>query len=159
MVFDRGPSGVERREVYIHGGHHDAPLTLFPPTSDQLESLGRYFLRPGDGPCPLPIESSILNGYRYHPHDAMSRYKIFRNRYERKEPQTRSDDRRYMDGRNWPELEYLFKWIELQENKRAGIKIDEVELAAVEEGMQRITPSSPQWVDPEAAAQDSLQPL
>lgn len=89
----------------------------------------------------------------------MSRYKIFRNRYERKEPQTRSDDRRYMDGRNWPELEYLFKWIELQENKRAGIKIDEVELAAVEEGMQRITPSSPQWVDPEAAAQDSLQPL
>lgn len=149
----------QRREVYIHGGHHKAPLTLFPPTSQQLESLGQYLLQPGGGPCPLPIHSSLLNGYRYHPHDAMSRYNIFRDRYERNEPQTRSDHRRFMDGRNWPEVQYLFKWMELQETKAQGIEIDEEELAAVEEGMRRITPSSPHWVEADATDQKSLDHL
>ncbi|KAG8156838.1 hypothetical protein KVR01_013251 [Diaporthe batatas] len=106
-------------------------------------------VEPGDCPCPLPIKSSQLNGYRYNPHDAMSRYNIFRDRYERNEPEVRSNHRVFMDGRNWPEVQYLFKWMELQEKKAAGIDIDEAELAAVEEGMRRITPSSPQWFEPE----------
>ncbi|POS75812.1 hypothetical protein DHEL01_v205796 [Diaporthe helianthi] len=109
-----------------------------------------------NGPCPLPIESSLQNGYRYHPHDAMSRYNIFRDRYERIEPATRNNNRVFMDGRNWPEVQYLFKAIELQEKKIWGMEIDEAELAAAEEGMRRITPSSPHWIEPDAMDEDSL---
>lgn len=131
--------------MYLHGGHHKAPLTLFPPTSDQFGSLVRFLLHPDDGPCPLPIEASRLDGYRYHPDDAISRFNIFRDRYERNEPPTRSTHRRFMDGRNWPEMEYPFRWIDLPEKCAQGIEIDESEMAAAEEGMRRITPSSPDW--------------
>lgn len=65
-----------------------------------------------------------------------------------------------MDGRNWPEVEYLFQFIELQEKRVQGLEIDDAELAAAEEGMRRITPSSPHWqeagvMDPGATGGDS----
>ncbi|KAH8758879.1 hypothetical protein F5883DRAFT_565166 [Diaporthe sp. PMI_573] len=160
VVFDRGPSGTKRREMYLHAGHQQSPLTLFPPTSDQFKSLVQFLLQPGSGPCPLPIEASRLNGYRYHPDDAISRFNIFRDRYERKEPPIRSTHHSWNNSRNWPEMEYLFEFIALQEKRAQGIEIDEAELNAAEEGMRRITPSSPDWqgagvMDPEADPRDS----
>lgn len=52
-------------------------------------------------------------------------------------------------------MEYLFEFVALQEKSAQGIGIDEAELTAAEEGMRRITPSSPDWqgagvMDPEA---------
>lgn len=131
--------------MYLHAGHQKAPLTLFPPTSDQFDSLIRFLLQPDAGPCPLPIEASRLNGYRYHPHDAITRFNIFRDRYERKEPPTRSTHHKWNNATNWPEVEWQFEWITLQEKRAQGIEIDEAELTAAEEGMQRITPSSTNW--------------
>lgn len=175
VVFDRGTSGTEvsplvpvyeasnkvacpqltlishsssqRKEMYLHGGHKKAPLTLFPPTSDQLESLAQYLLQDHSVaiPCPLPITASRLNGYRYHPHDATSRFNIFRDRYERKEPPTRSTHRIFMDGRNWPEMEYLFQVLDLHSRRADGENIDDAEIAEAEEGRRRITSSSPYW--------------
>lgn len=57
-------------------------------------------------------------------------------------------------------MEYLFEFIALQEKLAQGIEIDEAELTAAEEGMRRITPSSPDWqgagvMDPEADPRDS----
>lgn len=148
--------------MYLHGGNHKAPLTLFPPTSDQFESLVRFLLeeQPAPGPCPLPIQASQLNGYRYHPHDAISRFNIFRDRYERQEPPTRSTNRVYMDGRNWPEMGYLFQVLDLHSKRSEGEQVDEAELAEAEEGRRRITPSSPYWpyggeIDPEETCTDS----
>lgn len=148
--------------MYLHGGHKKAPLTLFPPTSDQFDALAQYLLQGQSAaiPCPLPIKASRLNGYRYHPHDSISRFNIFRDKYERKEPPTRSTHRMYMDGRNWPEMEYLFQVLDLHSKRAQGEQIDEAELAAAEEGRRRITPSSPYWpyggeIDPEATCTDS----
>ncbi|KAL2272324.1 hypothetical protein FJTKL_06951 [Diaporthe vaccinii] len=161
VVFDRGPSGTERKEIYLHGGHKKAPLTLFPPTSEQFDSLAQYLLQGQSAatPCPLPIHASCLNGYRYHPDDAMSRFNIFRDRYERKEPPTRSTHHIYMDGRNWPEMGYLFHVLDLHSKRAQGEQVDEAELAAAEEGRRRITPSSPWWpyggeIDPEVTCTD-----
>lgn len=133
--------------MYLHPGHRKAPLTLFPPTSDQFDSLAKYLLQSQSLaiPCPLPIEASRLNGYRYHPHDAISRFNIFRDRYEREEPPTRSTHRIYMDGRNWPEMEYLFQVLDLHSRRAQGEQIDDAEIAEAEEGRRRITPSSPDW--------------
>lgn len=151
--------------MYLHAGQIKAPLTLFPPTAEQFDSLTQYLLR-GQTPatsCPLPIKASQLNGYRYHPHDAISRFNIFRDRYERKEPPTRSTHRIFMNGRNWPEMGYDFQVIELHSRRAQGEQIDETELAAAEEGRRRITPSSPYWpyqpyggeIDPNATCTDS----
>lgn len=57
-------------------------------------------------------------------------------------------------------MEYLFEFIALKEKRTQGIEIDEAELTAAEEGLRRITPSSPDWqgagvVDPEADPRDS----
>lgn len=57
-------------------------------------------------------------------------------------------------------MEYLFEFVALQEKRAQGIEIDEAELIAAEEGMRRITPSSPDWqgagvIHPEADARDS----
>lgn len=57
-------------------------------------------------------------------------------------------------------MEYLFEFITLQEKRARGIEIDEAELTAAEEGMRRITPSSPDWqgaglMDPEADPRES----
>ncbi|KAL1854503.1 hypothetical protein Daus18300_011424 [Diaporthe australafricana] len=145
--YEQYPYGIAdvRREMYLHAGHHEAPLTLFPPTSDQFESLARYLLQPDAGPCPLPIVPSRRNGYRYHPHDAMSRFNIFRDRYERNEPPARSTHHSYKNGRNWPEVEYTFLLLDLESKRAQGIQIDEAELAEAQEGLRRITPSSPDW--------------
>lgn len=148
-LFSRFPS--QRKEMYLHGGHRKAPLTLFPPTSDQLDTLVQYLLQEQSvaTPCPLPIKASCLNGYRYHPDDAISRFNIFRDRHERKEPPTRSTHRILMDGRNWPEMGYEFQVIDLLYKRAQGEQIDEAELAAAEEGRRRITPSSPYWPNEE----------
>lgn len=57
-------------------------------------------------------------------------------------------------------MEYLVEFIALKEKRTQGIEIDEAELTAAEEGLRRITPSSPDWqgagvVDPEADPRDS----
>lgn len=61
-------------------------------------------------------------------------------------------------------MEYLFEFIALQEKRSQGIEIDDAELIAAEEGMRRITPSSPDWqgagvMDPEADPRDSSKTL
>lgn len=132
--------------MYIHNGTPQGPLTLFPPTSDQAESLSRYLLREQQDPssCPLPIQASLLNGYRYHPDDAISRFNVFRDRYERTEPPTRSTHRRIMNGWNWPEMYYQVHVLNLYYARGRGERVDDAELAAAEEGRWRITPSSPE---------------
>lgn len=57
-------------------------------------------------------------------------------------------------------MEYVLEWIALQEKRAQGIELDEAELRAAEEGMRRITPSSPDWhvsgmMDPRTTDGDS----
>ncbi|KAL2282384.1 hypothetical protein FJTKL_10986 [Diaporthe vaccinii] len=156
VVFDRGPSGTERREMYLHACSIHKPFTLFPPTEDQFKSLVRFLMSPiQDGPTadetpssssvPLPITASSLNGWRYHPDDAMSRFNIFRDRYERIEPPTKRWSNSILSGTNWPETGYEMTLMLLDIDRRNGKPVDEAVVPEAQAGVNRITPSSPNW--------------
>ncbi|KAG6354041.1 hypothetical protein INS49_005012 [Diaporthe citri] len=165
VVFDRGPSGIERlyldhqrREMYLHGCSIHSPFTLFPPTDDQFESLVRFLMSPlQDGPTAdqkpssrsvqLPIKASSLNGWRYHPDGAMCRFNIFRDRYERLEPPTKRWSNSILSGTNWPETGYEMTLMLLDIDRRNGKPVDEAVVAEAQAGIKRITPSSPIWPD------------
>lgn len=118
--------------MFLHAGISSGPSTLFPPTPDQFEALVGFLLQEHQvsGTYPLPISASVLNGYRYHPDDAISRFNIFRDRYERVEPPTRSTHHTIMSGKNWPEMYFAFLEVDLLEKRAAGEKVDDAELAA-----------------------------
>lgn len=139
--------------MYLHGSSIKAPFTLFPPTADQFESLAQFLLSPledaqntlGNSSGPLPIQASALNGWRYHPDDAMSRYHIFRDRYERIEPPTVRWSSYIRNAKNWPETGYEMTLMLLEIDRRDGKPVDEAKIAEAQEGIKRITPSSPNW--------------
>ncbi|KAK7716108.1 hypothetical protein SLS64_003260 [Diaporthe eres] len=89
------------------------------------------------------MNSSLRNGWRYHADDAISRFNIFRDRYERKEPPNRCDSR--INGWNWPEVAYEINLMNLRAARAQGEPVDDAEIAEAEEGIKRITPSSPNW--------------
>lgn len=141
--------------MYLHGCSLKSPFTLFPPTVDQFESLARFLLSPlHDGPTkqtpsnisvPLPITASSLNGWRYHPDDAMSRFNIFRDRYERIEPPTKRWSNSIRSAKNWPETGFEMTLMLSEIDRMDGKPVDEAAVAEAEAGMKRITPSSPSW--------------
>lgn len=94
---------------------------------------------------PLPITASSLNGWRYHPDDAMSRFNIFRDRYERIEPPTKRWSNSILSGTNWPETGYEMMLMLLDIDRRNGKPVDEAVVAEAQAGVNRITPSSPNW--------------
>lgn len=135
--------------MYLHNGSLKGPSTLFPPTTEQFESLTQYLLASDTvqtqdrGSCPIPIRASLHNGWRYHADDAISRFNIFRDRYERKEPPSRCDSR--INGWNWPEVAHEINLLNLRAARAQGEPVDDAEIADAEEGTKRITPSSPNW--------------
>lgn len=135
--------------MYLHNGSLKGPSTLFPPTAEQFESLAKFLLASDDaqtqdhGSCPIPIRASLRNGWRYHADDAISRFNIFRDRYERKEPASRCDSR--INGWNWPEVAHELNLLNLRAARAQGEPVDDAEIAEAEEGTKRITPSSPNW--------------
>lgn len=100
---------------------------------------------PSGDPAPLPIRASSLNGWRYHPDDAMSRFNIFRDRYERIEPPTKRWSSYILSGKNWPETGYEMRLMLLDIDRRDGKPVDEAVVAECQAGIKRITPSSPNW--------------
>ncbi|KAK4444017.1 hypothetical protein QBC34DRAFT_488060 [Podospora aff. communis PSN243] len=63
MVFDRGESGTECRDVYLHSCSVNGPATLYPPTPQQSDALISFLLGTAtqDAPCPLPIPATSEN--------------------------------------------------------------------------------------------------
>lgn len=143
--------------MYLHGCSIKSPFTLFPPTPDQFEALANFLLSPiQDGRTketpksssePLPIKASSVNGWRYHPDDAMSRFNIFRDRYERTEPPTKRWSNSIRSAKNWPETGYEITLMLLEIDRRDGKPVDEAVFAEAQAGTRRITPSSPNWPD------------
>lgn len=142
--------------MYLHGCAINTPFTLFPPTKDQFESLVHFLLsplhggptaddKPSSNLVPLPIRASALNGWRYHPDDAMSRFNIFRDRYERIEPPTKRWSNSILSAKNWPETGYEMRLMLLDIDRRNGKPVDEAVVAECQAGIKRMTPSSPNW--------------
>ncbi|KAI7779212.1 hypothetical protein LA080_001060 [Diaporthe eres] len=133
------PGAILQVIIYQAGtayGHHFESLTQFLLGSDDAQTQDR-------GSCPIPIRASLRNGWRYHADDAISRFNIFRDRYERKELPSRCESR--INGWNWPEVAYEINLLNLRAAGAQGEPVDDAEIAEAEEGIKRITPSSPNW--------------
>ncbi|KAH9893008.1 hypothetical protein F4778DRAFT_304514 [Xylariomycetidae sp. FL2044] len=149
VVFDRGESETEIRRMFLHANRLLGPRTLYPPTESQHRDLIEFLLsEPSQGTsCPLPLLDSFDNRPRYEAYDAFAYFHIFRDRYERELPSERRV-KCTCSSLDFPEIEdrqYIFEQMLAQ---AMGQPIDEAKLAAAQERMLNITPSSPCWTGP-----------
>ncbi|KAK3360753.1 hypothetical protein B0T25DRAFT_588984 [Lasiosphaeria hispida] len=148
MVFDRGESGTECRDVFLHSCYVNGPATIHPPTPRQYDALISFLVTPAnpDISCPLPIHATSENRWRWDPFDAITKYHIFRDRYERKPPRSSIKDGCVHRASNWPEtgdeMIYTLKQYRAAQGEES---FDQAERERLEENMNKITPSSPLW--------------
>ncbi|KAI1070987.1 hypothetical protein LB507_011069, partial [Fusarium sp. FIESC RH6] len=150
LVFDRGESEVECKELYLHAGLLSGPYTLFPLTTEQFQSLLDFLLRDDSGTKkpenPLPLRATSRNKWRWSEWDAIALHHIFRDKYERSfsPSRPRPDYRSSMD---WPEIADDLYLINEMHNHRNGEPIDKERIRTALENLKQITPSSPCWPD------------
>jgi hypothetical protein len=148
MVFDRGESGTECRDVYLHSCSINGPATLYPPTPQQSHALISFLLGAAieDTSCPLPIFATSENRWRWDPFDSMTKYNIFRDRYERKPLRSSIKDACRHRATDWPEIGDEMVYAVKQYREAQGEEpFDQAEKDRLEENMKMITPSSPLW--------------
>ncbi|KAM3427769.1 hypothetical protein MY4824_009225 [Beauveria thailandica] len=153
VVFDRGETDAECREVYLHSSLRKGPRTLYPPTSIQFDNLMRFLLGEAElgcatpNPAPLPILASADNRWRWDAWEAFSRFHIFRDRYERGIKPTTKPRKDCRSATDWPEIADQLFVLNAMYDRREGKPVNENEVRAAEERLRQITPSSPVWND------------
>ncbi|KAF7554764.1 hypothetical protein G7Z17_g2638 [Cylindrodendrum hubeiense] len=147
VVFDRGETEQECNSMWIHGSKLKGPTTLYPPTPEQFDALISFLLAKLDDEvsCPLPILGTRMNRPRWDAYDAITRFHIFRDKYERKIPTTRPEPGCVRGGADWPEILDERIVITAMQNRNWGVPVDEEELAAAKARLKEVTPSSPCW--------------
>lgn len=137
--------------MFLHPARVRGPRTIYPPTASQYDALISFLLGPEpalDGAdCPLPMHPTLENRWRYDPWDAMTRFNIFRDRYERKAPTGPKRHRCVKSGVDWPELNDERLIFALQDEAEGGKPLDQDAIDAALERLKQITPSSPLWND------------
>ncbi|RFU31839.1 hypothetical protein B7463_g4506, partial [Scytalidium lignicola] len=148
VLFDRGKTDKEATQTSLSPWKsHCWPRTIYPPTTVQYEALLAFLLSMRDPktPPPLPIYATRMNRWRYDPYGAMARFHIFRDRYERKLPESRPQGPSTQNSIDWPEfIDEMFLIRQSIAHSR-GEPIDDVAVAEANERMNQITPSSPCW--------------
>jgi hypothetical protein len=91
--------------------------------------------------CPLPIHATSQNRWRWDDWDAIAKFHIFRDRYERFVGEKMHSD--VKNAIDWPEITDELFLINAMWDRRDGIHVDEDEILAAKERIQMITPSSP----------------
>ncbi len=134
------------KEVFLHSGTLSGPVTIYPPTPEQFQKLVCFLEpEPGTAANPLPIRATKLNRPRWYRYHATKYFHIFRNKYDSRLPlRFPWPDR--ITGKNFPELDdrlWLMNHHFQAENN--GVPLDKAAVAAAEESMRNITPSSPLW--------------
>ncbi|KAH7129168.1 hypothetical protein EDB81DRAFT_871782 [Dactylonectria macrodidyma] len=148
VLFDRGESETECREVYLHAGRRGGPYTLFPPTAEQFERLMEFLLSKRDSSAetesPLPIRATSENRWRWDAWDSIAQYHIFRDKYERfispAKPPTS-----YRSSVDWPEIADDLYLIDAMHKHYEGKVVDKEKIQAALERLKQVTPSSPVW--------------
>ncbi|KAK7425893.1 hypothetical protein QQZ08_007607 [Neonectria magnoliae] len=146
VVFDRGKTEQECNSMWIYGSDMFDPKTLYPPTEQQFDALVDFLLAgPDKAACPLPIHGTPFNRPRWDPDDALARFHIFRDKWERKIPAAPPRHGCVRNSKDWPELDDR-NLVQIQlANKQWGGPVDEEALAAAEKRLMLVTPSSPCW--------------
>ncbi|KAL3600791.1 hypothetical protein FPOAC2_05040 [Fusarium poae] len=147
VVFDRGETESECKSMWIHGARLRGPTTLYPPTPDQFDSFINFLLSDPEErtTCPLPIHGKNENRPRWHPYDALAKYHIFRDKYERRLPLEHPKRECMLVNADWPELadEYIVNNTDFI-RREGGVVTDE-QIAAALARLKEVTPSSPCW--------------
>ncbi|KAM0350577.1 hypothetical protein ACHAPU_003061 [Fusarium lateritium] len=150
LVFDRGESETECKELYLHVGRRGGPYTLFPLTTDQFSSVVDFLLgdpsSSGSPDGPFPLRASKENRWRWDDWDAIARYHIFRDKYERKYQSTKPPPN-WRSSVDWPEIADDLYLIDAMHENWNGNPVDKDEIRAALERLEEITPSSPCWGD------------
>ncbi|KAF4345044.1 hypothetical protein FBEOM_918 [Fusarium beomiforme] len=144
LVFDRGESETECKELYLHAGRRAGPFTLFPLTTEQFDTLVSFLLEDSEAPSPLPFTATSKNRWRWHTWDAMARHHIFRDKYERSIPPSKAT-RGVKSAVDWPEIADELYLIGAMHDYYDGQPVDKNEVRTALERLQQITPSSPVW--------------
>ncbi|KAI0521166.1 hypothetical protein F5B22DRAFT_597948 [Xylaria bambusicola] len=147
VLFDRGESETECKEIWIDPANLPGPRTMYPPTADQLDKLIQFLLSSSCATveCPLPIMASKLNRPRYYRYHATKYFHIFRDKYDSRLPEwfVRPGGC-VIYPIDFPEVEDE-NIIMLQVMWADGTPPDEDVIAAARERLKVITPSSPCW--------------
>ncbi|KAK4244759.1 hypothetical protein C7999DRAFT_17031 [Corynascus novoguineensis] len=92
-VFDRGKSGTECNDIYIHSAREDYTPRVSRLLESQFNDLIEFLLSEQPSATPLPILPSEANEPRYDSWDAMAVHRIFRDPWERTIPSERPESR------------------------------------------------------------------
>ncbi|KAG5763397.1 hypothetical protein H9Q72_008499 [Fusarium xylarioides] len=148
FVFDRGVSESECNELYLHASRRVGPYTLFPLTTAQFERFVDFLL--GDteesaaSRSPLPFRATSENRWRWHSWDAITRYHIFRDKYERSVQPTKPIGG-VKSSVDWPEIGDELYLIGAMHDYWDGQPVDKDKVREALEHLQQVTPSSPVW--------------
>ena len=95
---------------------------------------------------PLPIVATLENRWRWDPWDAIARFHIFRDRYERKvaatKPKFHQQCRMVFD---WPELGDQMLLDHWDYERRQGGHVDQEVFGSLERSIKMVAPSSALW--------------
>ncbi|KAK3292398.1 uncharacterized protein B0H64DRAFT_329123 [Chaetomium fimeti] len=110
VLFDRGESGNECREVYFHSCRANVTVRIYALTSGQKERLWTFLLSDGSG-----VETNVLlilgdskNRVRIDTEHAIPMFHVYRDKWERKvmtEWEASLARRDYMEPIDYPEIE------------------------------------------------------
>lgn len=93
---------------------------------------------------PLPIRATSENRWRWDAWDAIAKYHIFRDKYERLVSPTKPPTS-YRSSVDWPEIADDFYLIDAMHEHYEGKDVDKDEIRAALERLKQVTPSSPIW--------------
>lgn len=141
------------KAMWIHSDIINGPMTLYPPTREQFDSLLRFLLaEPDTDPkpeLPLPIHGTPQNRPRWHPHHAFADYHIFRDRYERIVAPNPPAFGCVILAKDWPEMQDRSTiMLEGDTDMDGRIIVTDEQVAAAKANIGNITPSSPLWGNP-----------
>jgi hypothetical protein len=127
--------------VYIRNQRY---TTIAPPTQAQFDEIIGFLLAesPVYENCPLPIEITSENKWRWDPYDASTRYHIFKHRHDIPSgPRPRRKD--VITEDTWPELIDYYKLA--KEDLENGPSDEVAKAKAREKIATTISPSSRLW--------------
>ncbi|KAL2140455.1 hypothetical protein VTI28DRAFT_3773 [Corynascus sepedonium] len=93
VVFDRGKSGTECNDIYLHSAREQYTPHIWRLLDSQFDDFTEFLLSEQPSATPLPILPSEENEPRYDSWDAMTLHHIFRGPWERAIPSERPEDR------------------------------------------------------------------
>ncbi|KFA56062.1 hypothetical protein S40293_00044 [Stachybotrys chartarum IBT 40293] len=113
VVFDRGQSGIECKDVFFHSERDKETFRVWCLLESQLAALADFLLgkTPLDG-FSLPLSATDDNRYRLDPWDAIALYHVFCDPWERRIPLQKPAERDVRSVGDYPELQTWFDKIE-----------------------------------------------